>query len=759
MITKKEALDYHRDGRSGKLQVIPTKPLLTQRDLALAYSPGVAEPCREIHRNPDDAYEYTAKGNLVAVVSNGTAVLGLGNIGPLAGKPVMEGKANLFKKFADIDVFDIELDAETPEEVIAAVKAIAPTFGGINLEDIRSPDCFFIERTLREQLDIPVFHDDQHGTAIIAAAALLNAADLTGRRLPDLKMVFSGAGAAAVATAKLCVSLGCRHENIWMFDSLGLVYRGREEAMFPEKEEFAQDHAPIPISEALVGADVFVGLSVGGLLKPEMVKGMAPKPIIFAMANPDPEISYEDAKQAVPDAIGATGRSDYPNQVNNVLGFPFVFRGALDCRARAINEEMKMAAVRALAELAREDVPDVVLTAYDQEGISFGSEYLIPKPFDPRVLLWVAPAVARAAEESGVARRPIQDYDVYREQLEKMTERTREIIRPMMNRARYNLRRIIMPDGTNPRLLRAAQLMVDERLCQPVLLGPEWKIQHRARAHNVDLSGIEIVEVEDNEVFDTFARELWELRQRKGLTMQAARHLLRNHTVYGCMMLRKGSAHGLLGGLATPYAHTIRPALQILDRAPGVKVISGAYAMLFEGRRVFFGDCTVNISPDAATLAQIAINTAQVARTFGVEPRVAMLSYSDFGESRGEEGVARVREALSIVRRLAPDLHIDGEMQADTAINPEKALSDFPFSAIAGKANVLIFPDLSSGNIAYKLLRDLGGATALGPIISGLACPVNALPLGSKVADIVNMATITVNQILDQETTGQLGIG
>ena len=761
MISKKEALDYHSKGRSGKLQVIPTKPLLTQRDLALAYSPGVAEPCREIHRNPDDAYEYTAKGNLVAVVSNGTAVLGLGNIGPLAGKPVMEGKANLFKKFADIDVFDIELDAKTPEEVIAAVKAIAPTFGGINLEDIRAPDCFIIERTLREMLDIPVFHDDQHGTAIIAAAALLNAADITNRKLEDIKMVFSGAGAAAVATAKLCVSLGCRHENIWMYDSKGLVYKGRTIAMFPEKEEFAQDHEPIPVSEALVDADVFIGLSVGGLLKPEMVQKMATKPIIFAMANPDPEIGYDEAKAAVPDAIVATGRSDFPNQVNNVLGFPFVFRGALDCRARAINEEMKMAAVRALAELARQDVPDVVLTAYDQEDISFGSEYLIPKPFDPRVLLWVAPAVARAAEESGVARRPIQDYDTYREHLEKMIERSREIIRPMMNRARYNPRRVILPDGTNPRILRAAQLMVDERLCQPVLLGPEWKIQHRARAHNVDMTGIEVVEVgdKDSEEFDRYARELWELRQRKGLTMQAARQLLRNHTVYGCMMLREGSADGLLGGLATPYADTIRPALQILERAEGVKVISGAYAMLFEDRRVFFGDCTVNICPDAATLAQIAINTAQVARTFGEEPRVAMLSYSDFGENRGAEGVARVREALAIVRRLAPDLQIDGEMQADTAINPDKAAADFPFSVIAGKANVLIFPDLSSGNIAYKLLRDLGGATALGPIISGLARPVNALPLGSKVADIVNMATITVNQILDQETTGQQGIG
>lgn len=754
MAGKKDALDYHSKGRPGKLQVVPTKSLLTQRDLSLAYSPGVAEPCRSIHKDADAAYDYTAKGNLVGVVSNGTAVLGLGNIGPLAGKPVMEGKANLFKKFADIDCFDIELDADSPEAVIAAVKAIAPTFGGINLEDIRAPDCFLIERRLRAELDIPVFHDDQHGTAIIAGAALLNACEITGRTLSEIRVVFSGAGAAALATATMFCELGVQRENIWMFDSKGLVYAGRVEDMFPEKEVFAQDIAgatPIRFADALVGADVFIGLSVGGLLKGDMVQKMAPRPVIFAMANPDPEITYEEAIAAVPDAIVATGRSDYPNQVNNVLGFPFVFRGALDCRARGITEEMKIAAVEALAALAKEDVPDVVLSAYDMERLQFGPNYVIPKPFDPRVLLWVAPAVARAAEQSGVARLPIADYELYRQRLEKLIERTREVIRPMMNLARLNQRRIVFPDGTDPRVLRAAQQLVDEQICRPILLGQEWKILQRAAQHNVDLSGVEIVEIQEGDAFDAIAEELWQQRQRKGLTHQSARQLLRTHTAYGCMMLQRGEVDGLLGGLATPYADTLRPALQVLGRAPETKVISGVYVMLFEGRRVFFGDCTVNIRPDAETLAQIAINTARLAQTFGEEPRVAMLSFSDFGEIRGEPQADVVRKATDIVRQLAPDIAIDGEMQADTALDPDKAKDEFGFSEIAGRANVLIFPDLASGNISYKLLRELGGATAVGPIIVGLSKTVNALAMGSSVADIVNMAAITVSQVLRQE--------
>ncbi|MFT4978362.1 MAG: malate dehydrogenase (oxaloacetate-decarboxylating)(NADP+), partial [Myxococcota bacterium] len=518
---------------------------------------------------------------------------------------------------------------------------------------------------------------------------------------------------------------------------------------------FAQDigdHTPPKIPDALVGADVFIGLSVGGLLKGEMIKTMAARPIIFAMANPDPEITYEEAITAVPDAIVATGRSDYPNQVNNVLGFPFVFRGALDCRARSINEEMKIAAVRALAALAKEDVPDVVLAAYDMDRLQFGPTYLIPKPFDPRVLLWVAPAVAKAAEASGVARLPIADYEMYRQKLERLIERSREVIRPMMNLARLNPRRIVFPDGTDSRVLRAAQQLVDEQICRPVLLGPEWKIIQRAAQHNIDLNGVEIVEIQDSPEFDSYAEELWHLRERKGLTRQSARHLLRQNTTYGCMMLRRGAADGLLGGLATPYADTLRPALQVLGRASATKVISGVYVMLFEGRRVFFGDCTVNIRPDAATLAQIAINTAKLAQTFGEEPRVAMLSFSDFGEIRGEPQADLAREAAALVRKLAPEIDIDGEMQADTALDPVKARADFPFSDIAGRANVLIFPDLASGNIAYKLLRELGGATAVGPIIVGLGKTVNALALGSTVADIVNMSAITVSQILRNES-------
>ncbi len=747
---KQSALDYHSQGRAGKLEVVPTKTLLTQRDLSLAYSPGVAEPCRQIDKNPDKAFEYTAKGNLVAVVTNGTAVLGLGNIGPLAGKPVMEGKANLFKKFADIDVFDIELDAPTADEVISAVKAMAPTFGGINLEDIGAPDCFRIEQELREQLDIPVFHDDQHGTAIIASAALLNACDLTNKAMGDLKIVFSGAGAAAIATARLCLELGAQRQNVWMLDSNGLVYTGRVEDMFDEKAAFAQDTHLRTLNDVIDGADVFIGLSVGGLLTAEMVQRMAPRPVIFAMANPDPEITYEEAKGANPDAIVATGRSDYPNQVNNVLGFPFVFRGALDCRARAINEAMKVAAVEALARLAKEDVPDQVLTAYGLDRLAFGPEYLIPKPFDPRVLLWVAPAVARAAADSGVARKPIVDFDGYRQKLERMIERSKEVIRPLMNRARLNPMRVVFPDGTHPKVLRAAQILVDEGICQPVLIGEAWRVHKRADEHNVNLNGIEIIEVHDDDRLQRYADELWRRRQRKGMTMPGVRGWLRNPTVYGAMMVEMGEADGLLGGLATPYADTIRPALQIIGPASKDEVISGVYVMLFNERRLFFGDCTVNTSPDSDTLARIAFNTARVCRTFGDEPRVAMLSYSDFGEHREDPRVNEVRRAVGKVRAWWPDLPVDGEMQADTAVNAEMAGSDFPFSAIQGDANVLVFPDLSAGNIAYKLLRELGGATAVGPIIVGMKQPVNVLALGSTVADIVNMAAITANQVLDQ---------
>jgi malate dehydrogenase (oxaloacetate-decarboxylating)(NADP+) len=754
MSFKRDALDYHSEGRPGKIEIVPTKPLYTQRDLSLAYTPGVAEPCLAIKARPDDVYKYTAKGNLVAVVTNGTAVLGLGNIGPMAGKPVMEGKSNLFKKFADIDSIDIELDAKTPAEVIAAVKAMAPTFGGINLEDIKSPDCFEIERELQGLCDIPVFHDDQHGTAIIAGAGILNACHITGRQPADLKVVFSGAGAAAVATAMMLVSIGVLRENIYMFDAEGLLYNGRTVDVFPEKMAFAQGTEARPMRDVIAGAHVFIGLSVAGALKPENLALMADTPIVFAMANPEPEISYAEAKAVRPDAIMATGRSDTPNQVNNVLGFPFVFRGALDCRARAINEEMKIAAVHALAQLAREKVPDEVLSAYELENLHFGPEYIIPKPFDPRVLTWVAPAVAAAAARSGVAREPIEDLEAYRLRLERRLERSKEVLRPVISRAQKSPRRVVLFDGTHPRVLRAAQILVEQKICIPILVGEEWKVLKRAEEQMVSLDGIEIADARTDPRVADYAERLWNDRKRKGMTQKAARQLLEVPAGYGAMMVKCGDAHGMVGGLSTPYAATMRPALQIIGTDPAVNSVSGVYIMLFKNRVYFFGDCTVNILPQPAQLAQIAINTARLAASLGYTPRVAMLSYSDFGEHRDNPEVTKIPEAIEIVRRRWPELVIDGEMQADTAVNGEFAAQDFPFSAIQGDANVLIFPGLASGNIAYKLLRELGGATAVGPVIMGLRRPVNVLALGAAVRDIVNMAALTVHQVLELEDRG-----
>ena len=750
MAYDRDAMDYHAKGRPGKLEVVATKPLLSQRDLSMAYTPGVADPCRAIAENDDDVFRYTAKGNLVAVITNGTAVLGLGDIGPHAAKPVMEGKANLFKKFADIDVFDIELDCTDPDAVVDAVKAIAPTFGGINLEDIKSPDCFYIEQRLREELDIPVFHDDQHGTAIIAAAALLNALEVANKKIGEVKCVFSGAGAAAIATALLFESLGMPKENIWVCDSKGLIRPGREQPYTDESAYFAKETELTSLGEALVDADVFIGLSVGGVVSKDMVKGMGPKPILFAMANPDPEILPEDAREACPDAIIATGRSDYPNQINNVLGFPFVFRGALDCRARGVSEAMKVAAVQGLAGLAKEEVPEPVLRAYGVDSLAFGPDYLIPKPFDSRVLTWVAPAVAQAAADSGVAREPIKDIEAYRQSLETFIERSREFLRPLMNRARNSKKRIVFPDGTNPKILRAAQVLVDEGICIPVLLGPEWKVLSRAEQANIDLTGVEVMEVSNNDRFEDLAESLWKARRRKGFTLQKARQALRNPTWFGCMLVREGIADGLVGGLMTPYADTLRPALTIIGKDPKVQSASGVYVMLMKSRTMFFGDCTVNVDPDAETLAQIAINTAGVAKSFGVKPRVAMLSFSDFGEHREMEQVSKVRKAIEIIKEKAPDLVVDGEVQADTAVNAHRAEELFPFSPLKGKANVLIFPNLSAGNISYKLLSQLGGATAIGPLIVGINKPVNTLALGSDVKDIVNITALTVTQAIKQ---------
>jgi malate dehydrogenase (oxaloacetate-decarboxylating)(NADP+) len=745
-------LEYHSEGRAGKIEVVATKPLRTQRDLSLAYTPGVAETCRAIFKDPEDVFKYTAKGNLVAVITNGTAILGLGNIGPLAGKPVMEGKANLFKKFADVDVFDIEMNAMTVEEMVQAITAIAPTFGGINLEDIRAPECFEVERRLQEVLDIPVFHDDQHGTAIISAAALINAAELTGRKLEDVTIVFSGAGAAAIACAKLYMAVGARRENIVLVDSKGVVTTRRTD-LTPEKAFFATDREIRTLSDALVGADCFVGLSVANVMTAEMAKSMGPKPIIFAMANPDPEIPYAVAKEARPDAVIATGRSDHPNQVNNVLGFPFVFRGALDCRARKFTEEMKIAATRSLAALAREDVPDNVLRAYGLEHLRFGPEYIIPKPFDPRVLVWVAPAVAEAAEKSGVARLPIADLHAYEEKLWSLVERARGLMYPLVARARANAKqRIVFSDGHSPLVIRAAAILVAEGICQPVLLGREWKVLQRAKEANASLEGVEIVEISENEQFDRLADALWNARGRKGVTKQGARSLLReNPAWYGAMMVREGLADGMVGGYGRPYKETLSPVIKSVGLAEGARVASGVYVMLFQDRRYFFGDCTVNIHPDAETLAEIAINTASVAETFGETPRVAMLSYSDFGEHYKDADVMRVRQAVEIVRQRRPDLLIDGEMQADTAIDPAK-MAQFPFCRLGGPANVLIFPALPSGNIAYKLLTHLTDADALGPLLTGLGGPMNVIPLGATVDEVVHCTTYTVIQALDRKS-------
>jgi malate dehydrogenase (oxaloacetate-decarboxylating)(NADP+) len=745
-----DALAYHAHPRPGKLAVVPTKPLATQRDLALAYSPGVAAACRAIAADPAESFRLTARGNLVAVITNGSAVLGLGNLGPLPAKPVMEGKANLFKKFADIDVFDLELDARTPDELVATVRALAPTFGGINLEDIKAPECFEVERRLQAALDIPVFHDDQHGTAIISAAALLNALELTDRALDGARVVFAGAGAAALACARHYVALGVPVEHITLCDKDGVIHAERTD-LFPELAPFAHPSPHRTLAEAIVGADVFVGLSVAGVLTPEMLATMAPRPIVFALANPEPEIAPEVARAARPDAIVATGRSDHPNQVNNVLGFPFVFRGALDCQARAITEPMKVAATRALAALAREDVPERVLRAYGLEALTYGPDYLIPKPFDPRVLLWVAPAVAEAAAASGVARRPIADVEAYRERLLRLVERARGLIQPLVARtAAAPPRRIVFPEGDAPAVLRAAAILAEQRICRPVLLGDPEKVRARAASYGVDLSDVEIDGVGlSGDRFESLARRFWERRQRHGVTLESARAQLADRVVQGMVMLALGEVDGLVGGLGQPYKYTLRPAIRLLGTAPGATRVSGVYAMLAGDRRIFLGDCTVNLHPDAETLAAIALNTASVAEAFGETPRVAMLSWSDFGEGRRDPEVAKVRRALQLVRKARPDLAIDGEMQADTALDPAKVTARFPFTTLQGPANVLVFPALASGNIAYKLLLQLADAESVGPLLVGLGAPANVIPVHATANEIVHVATYTAFQALD----------
>ena len=745
MIRDNDVLEYHNGLRPGKIEVVASKPCLTQRDLSMAYTPGVALPCRLIHEDPASVFSYTARGNLVAVVTNGTAVLGLGNIGPLAGKPVMEGKAVLFKRFADVDVFDIELGTEDADELIRCVKLLEPTFGGINLEDIKAPECFHIEETLQQMMDIPVFHDDQHGTAIISSAALLNALELTERDISRVRVVFAGAGAAGIACANMYIALGVNPANVLMVDSKGVLYEGRGDDFNKYKQAYVRRTDRHSLEDALEGADVFVGVSSKDLVTPAMVQSMAGNPIVFAMANPDPEITYEAAKRARSDVIMATGRSDFPNQVNNVLGFPFIFRGALDVRARAINDEMKIAAAKALAALAKEDVPDQVINAYGGERFSFGPDYIIPKPFDARVLMWEAPAVARAAVETGVARHAIEDWDEYVASLERrILGKSHQVIRGIVQKARRARRRkIVFPEATEEKVLRACQVIVDENVAEPVLVGNPEEIVRTAEQFGLELDHVQIVDVRAGDRAQTYANELHSLRQRSGVTPRRARQLMNDPLHFGIMMVNAGEADGLVGGLNRSYPDTIRPALQIIGLRKGITRAAGVYCVVLMDRLLIIADATVNIEPTSDQLAEIALMAANVARYhFDMTPRVAMLSFSNFG-SVDHPHARKVREATAIARARQPALIIDGEMQADTALVPEIVEKTFPHSAIKGDANVLIFPDLQSGNIAYKLIQHLAKAELIGPILVGLRKPVNVVNHYSSVSEIVNITAIT----------------
>lgn len=743
MIRKQDALDYHKQGRFGKIEVVSTKPCATQRDLSLAYTPGVAEPCREIEANPEDVYQYTAKGNLVAVISNGTAVLGLGDIGSLAGKPVMEGKGVLFKRFADIDVFDIELDTHNSDDIIKAVRLLEPTFGGINLEDIKAPECFYIEEELKKTMKIPVFHDDQHGTAIISGAALLNALEIVGKKMGEVKVVFSGAGAAGIACAKLYEKLGVKRENIMLVDTKGVVYKGRKEGMNPYKEYFAVETDCRTLADAMRNSDVFCGVSAKGIVSKEMLKSMAKDPIVFAMANPDPEITYDDAKEARSDVIMATGRSDYPNQVNNVLGFPFIFRGALDVRASAINEEMKIAASYALANLAKEDVPDAVIRAYGGKKIEFGRDYIIPKPFDPRVLLWEAPAVAKAAMETGVAQKPLESMEKYIDSLEARLGKANEVMRFFIHEAQHAPKQIVFPEGEEDSILRAAQIIVDEKIAKPILLGSRTLIKQKINDLGLDLEGAEVINPSKSELFANYAKKYHELRQRKGITMLDSERLLKTHNIFGMMMVREGQADGLISGLTQHYPATVRPALQIIGKDDGIKNIAGMYMMIFKNQTIFIADATVNIDPNVEELAGITLLAAEKVRQFDIEPKIAMLSFSNFGSTQ-HPLTDKVRKATELVKSAAPELIIDGEMMADTAMNPDVLNEFYPFNSLKTQPNLLIFPDLTSANVAYKLLAALGGAVAIGPMLLGIKKPVYLLGPGNPVSDIVNITAMAV---------------
>jgi len=722
VVSDQEVFEYHERPRPGKLQVTPSKPCVTQHDLSLAYTPGVAKPCLAIKDDPEAAYRFTGKGNLVAVVSNGTAVLGLGNIGPLAGKPVMEGKGVLFKRFAGIDVFDIELDTTDPDRLIDVVAALGPTFGGINLEDIKAPECFYIEEQLRARLDIPVMHDDQHGTAIISSAALLNALEIVGKKIEDVRVVFSGAGAAGIACARMYLDLGVRPEHLLMVDTVGVIHHGRTEHMNPYKQRFAIDTDCRTLADAVRGADVFAGVSTRDVLTPDMLRSMAPQPIVLAMANPDPEIAYDVAMATRDDVLMATGRSDYPNQVNNVLGFPFIFRGALDVRATEINEAMKMAAARALAQLAREDVPDQVVKAYGLTELRFGREYLIPKPFDPRVLLRVAPAVAAAAMDTGVARRPLPSIDTYVESLERYLGPSREVMHLVVHKAQaHPTNRLVFTDADDPKVLRALRAVVDQR---------------------IDLDGVEIVDVATSPLLDELTHCLFECRSRKGLTPAGAAAQIRDRRIFGLAMVASGRAEGFVGGSTATYAETIRPAIQLVGLRDGVSRVSALQLLVLDDRLVFCADTMINIEPTADELAEIAELAADTTRLFDITPKVGMLSFSSFGSVR-HPLAERVAHAASILHERRPDLVVDGEMHLDAALVEDVAREHYPQSRVQGDANVLVFPNLAAANIGYKLVQRLGRADTIGPLLMGMRRPIGVIQAGSSVADIVNLAAIT----------------
>lgn len=746
-LRKQDALDYHSQGRPGKIEVVPTKPHSSQRDLSLAYSPGVAEPCLEIEKNPETAYKYTAKGNLVAVISNGTAVLGLGNIGALASKPVMEGKGLLFKIFADIDVFDIEVDATDIDLFVNTVKAIAPTFGGINLEDIKAPECFEIERRLKQELNIPLMHDDQHGTAIISSAALLNACEVAGKKIDQVKIVVNGAGASAISCAKLYIAVGAKKENIVMLDSKGVLNTNRTE-LDEQKLFFVSSNTTInTLAEAMAGADVFVGLSKGNVVNQQMIQSMAQNPIVFALANPDPEIPYALAIDARPDIIMATGRSDHPNQVNNVLGFPFIFRGALDVRATQINEAMKLAAVYAIAQLAKEPVPDTVNLAYNSKNISFGPEYIIPKPIDFRLIYTVAPAVAKAAIESGVAQHTITDWEGYKQQLINRLGLDNKLIRSLTNKARQNPKRVVFAEADHYKILKAAQQVVDEGIAKPILLGDEVKIRKLIEEHNLGLADVLIIDprsAAEEERRVKFGDIFFNKRKRRGFTLYEARKIMRERNHFGAMMVETGVADAMISGLTRKYSDPISAALQIIGVQEDTSRVAGMYILNTKRGPFFFADTTMNVNPSAQDLVDITVLTAKSVKEFNITPRIALLSYSNFGSSDGEVP-NKMREATEILHKNYPGMIVDGEMQANFALNKDLLKEQFPFSELVDKkVNTLIFPNLSSGNIAYKLMQELGGAEAIGPILIGMKKPVHILQLGSSVREIVNMVTIAV---------------